>query len=293
MADPGLAHAPAWTGYGAAAIVSLRPLGDNGAVAADHDLTGAFRGASFMSADFTGANFRDCDLRQVKITDSWLVDVKASGLVGNFVVNDVDVTAFVEGELDRRHPERVQLRAMRTADDYCAMWDAIERLWSDTVVRAERLPGPALHVRVDDEWSFVETLRHLIFATDAWASRTILDEPMPFHPLGLPHTPYPREHAAALGIDPDARPSLAEVMEVRANRMALVRGIIDRLTDAGLERVCARLPAPGYPEETRSVGRCLRVVTVEECEHRRYAVRDLRVLETDLAAGTARQDPAP
>ena len=250
-------------------------------MAADYDRTGAFRGASFTGADFAGANFRDCDLRQVKITDSWLVDVSVSGFVGNFVVNDVDVTAFVEGELDRRHPERVQLRAMRTADDR-AMWDTIERLWPDTVARAGRLPEPALHLRVDDEWSFVETLRHLVFATDAWAGRTILDEPMPYHPLGLPHTSYPPADAAALGIDLDARPPLAEVMEVRDNRMALVRGIVDGLTDAGLERVCPRLPAPGYPEETRSVGRCLRVVMKEECEHRRYAVRDLAVLEADL-----------
>jgi len=82
-----------------------------------------FAGASFTGADFTGAKFRDCDLRQVKITDSWLVDVRLSGLVGNLVVNDVDVTAFVEGELDRRHPERVQLRDKRTAGDYRAMRD--------------------------------------------------------------------------------------------------------------------------------------------------------------------------
>ncbi len=32
------------------------------------------------------------------------------GRVGNLVVNDVDVTAFAEGEVDRRHPERVPLR---------------------------------------------------------------------------------------------------------------------------------------------------------------------------------------
>ncbi len=69
---------------------------------------------------------------------------------------------------------------MRTADDYRAMWDTIERLWPDTVARAGRLPEPALHLRVDDEWSFVETLRHLVFATDAWAGRTILDEPKAF-----------------------------------------------------------------------------------------------------------------
>jgi uncharacterized protein YjbI with pentapeptide repeats len=135
-------------------------------VAADDDGTDAFRGASFTGTDFTGANFRDCDLRRVKIADSWLVDVSLSGLVGNLVVNDVDVTAFVEGELDRRHPERIQLREMRTADDYRAMWDTIERLWAETVARAQLLPEPALHQRVDDEWSFAETLRHLVMATD-------------------------------------------------------------------------------------------------------------------------------
>jgi Pentapeptide repeats (8 copies)/DinB superfamily len=155
-------------------------------VAADYNGTGEFRGASFTGADFTGANFRDCDLRQAKITDSWLVDVSLSGLIGNLVVNDVDVTAFVEGELDRRHPERVQLRAMRTADDRRAMWDRIERLWAETVARAERLPEPALHQRVDDEWSFAETLRHLVFATDKWAGYMILDKPMPYHPTRPP-----------------------------------------------------------------------------------------------------------
>ncbi|MFZ2048368.1 MAG: DinB family protein, partial [Trebonia sp.] len=172
-------------------------------MAADDDGARAFRGASFTGADFTGANFRDCDLRQVKITDSWLVDVSLSGLVGNLVVNDVDVTAFVEGELDRRHPERVQLREKRTAEDYRAMWDRIERLWAETVARAGRLPEPALHRRVDDEWSFVETLRHLVFATDRWAGYMILDKPVPYHPLGLPQPGYTPADAAALGIDLD------------------------------------------------------------------------------------------
>jgi hypothetical protein len=246
---------------------------------AQYDQTDAFRGANFTESDFTGAKFRGCDLRRVKIVDSWLVDVSLSGLVGNFAVNDVDVTAFVEAELDRRHPERVQLRQMQTADDYRAMWDTIEWIWSDTVVRAERLPEPARHERVDDEWSFIETLRHLVFATDAWVSRTVLDEPTPYHRVGVTHTSYPPADAAGLGIDPDAHPSFAEVMEVRDDRMALVRAIVDGLTDTELGRLCARTPAPGYPEESRSVGRCLRVVMREECEHHRYAVHDLAVLE--------------
>jgi hypothetical protein len=125
----------------------------------------------------------------------------------------------------------------------------------------------------------VETLRHLVFATDAWASRTVLDEAMPYHRLGFTHSGYPPEDAAELGVDLQAKPSLDEVLAVRAGRQAVVRGIVEGLTDEELARVCTRTPAPGYPEEPREVGRCLRVVMTEEIEHQRYAVRDLAVLE--------------
>lgn len=250
--------------------------GDGGG---DIDHTDAFRGARFTVADLTGASLRDCDLSQVRIIDSWLVDVEISGYIKNLVVNDVDVTSFVKDELNRRHPERVQLRQLRTAQDYRAMWETVEGLWSATVARAERLPEPVRHERVRDEWSFVETMRHLVYATDAWASRTILDEPMPFHRFGLPQTAYPPADAAALGMQLDARPSYLQVMAARADRMALVRGIVDGLTDTELERICTRAPAPGYPEEDRTVGDCLHVVMEEECEHHRYMVRDLAVLE--------------
>jgi hypothetical protein len=73
---------------------------------------------------------------------------------------------------------------------------------------------------------FVEKLRHLVVATDAWTGRTILDVPMPYYRLGLLHSACPPADATAVGIDVDACPSLAEVLEVRENRMALVRGIL-------------------------------------------------------------------
>lgn len=228
--------------------------------------------------DLTGSTFRACDLTRLKIVDSRLWDVSISGDLARFVVNDVDVTDYVEAELDRRHPERTQLRAMDGPADFRAGWDILESLWADTVARARRLREEALHERVDGEWSFVETLRHLVFATDAWVSRTILDEPMPYHPLALPQTSYP-EPEKLLGVDTGARPSLDEVLAVRTDRMALVRRIVDGLTDKELSRPCHRSPAPGYPEEPQPVGKCLRVVMNEECEHRRYAVRDLAVLE--------------
>jgi uncharacterized protein YjbI with pentapeptide repeats len=248
-------------------------------MAATYTDTDEFRDASFTMVVFSGAKFRDCDLRNVKIVDCELANLSLSGAIANLRVKDVDVTSFVEAELDRRYPERIQLRAMTSADEYRAMWDTIEHAWSETVERARRLPEAALHQRVDDEWSFVETLRHLIFATDAWAGHAVLEEPTPFARIALPHTPYPREDIIALGIDPDADPPLGEVLDVRATRMALVRSILDRLTDADLQRPWARSPGPGYSQEPRPIGRCLRVVMNEECEHRRYATRDLALLE--------------
>ncbi len=238
-----------------------------------------FRGARFDVADLRGARFTDCDLTGVTIRDGWLVNVSISGYLSNVTVNGVDVSDFVSAELDRRHPERVQLRAGRTADDARAMWETIERLWAEATERAGRLPAAALAEQVAEEWSFEQTLRHLVFITDAWASRTVLDEAMPYHPLGLPQSWYPPADAAALGIDLTAQPSYAEILAARADRMAVMRRIMAALTDDGLERLCQRSPAPGYPEEERTVVDCIGVVMDEEIEHYRFAVRDLAALE--------------
>jgi DinB superfamily len=239
----------------------------------------AHRGARFEVADLAEARFVDCDLSHVKIVDSWLVDVDVSGYVDHLVINGVDVTAYVASELDRRFPERLQLSQIGSIDDFRAMWDTIERLWSESVARADRLPEKALQERVDEEWSFVETLRHLVFITDSWARRTILDEEMPFDRLGLPQTAYAPADTTALGMHLDARPSLDEVLVVRADRMAVMRRLVDGLGNADLETMCARSPAPGYPEEPRAVAECLSVVMEEEIEHHRFAVRDLAILE--------------
>ena len=238
-----------------------------------------FRGAQFDVADLRGARFTDCDLTGVTIRDCWLVNVSISGYLSNVTVNGVDVSDFVSAELDRRHPERVQFREGQTADDVRAMWDTIERLWAQAIERAGRLPAAALTQQVNEEWSFAQTLRHLVFITDAWASRTVLDEPMPYHRLGLPQSWYPPADAAALGIDLTAQPGYAEILAARADRMAVMRRIVADLTDDSLGRLCQRSPAPGYPDEERTVVDCLGVVMDEEIEHYRFAVRDLAVLE--------------
>jgi hypothetical protein len=80
------------------------------------------------------------------------------------------------------------------------------------------------------------------------------------------------------------------VLEARGTRMTMVSRIVDGLTEDDLEREFPRLPAPGYPEGTYTLGRCLNVIMNEECEHRRYAVRDLAVLETGLDDPPAHHD---
>jgi hypothetical protein len=241
--------------------------------------TGSYRDDVFRDADLRGVVFRSCDMSGVKIVDALLGEIEISGDVERIVVNEVDVTSYVTEELDRRHPERGRLRAASSADDHREVWAMIEQMWDATMSRASELPEPLLGERVAGEWSFVETLRHLIFATDAWIGRTVLDDPMPYHAIGLTHTSYPPDAAAELGIDLDASPSLDEVLEIRTQRMATVRRVVDGLVDDGLDRRCRRNPAPGYPDEPPTVRDCLRVVMQEESYHHGYATRDLAVLE--------------
>ncbi|WP_066363339.1 DinB family protein [Herbidospora mongoliensis] len=250
-------------------------------MATEYTHTREFRGATFRDADLTGATFRECDLSAVRIVASQVSDLRISGFdgeAGTVVVDDVDVTAFVAAELDRRHPERVRLRAVRTADDFRAMWDALESLWSQTIVRAERLPESARHERVDDEWSFAETLRHLVFAADTWAGRMVLGEPEPYHRLGLPPTDFSASDSAELGLDVAAEPSYAEVVALYAASRERVRAVVAALTGDDLEQTRTAALGPGGAPETHSVGDCLRVVMREHCEHRRFAERDLSLL---------------
>ena len=134
-----------------------------------------------------------------------------------------------------------------------------------------------LHERVDGEWSFIETLRHLVFATDAWVRRAILGEPSPWDPLALPHTEMSDE--PSIPVDLAARPSLDEVLALRADRMATVRQVLADLTDEKLAGQTEPVTEPGYPEpESFAVRRCLQAILIEEWEHRLYAERDLDVL---------------
>ncbi|GAA3563419.1 DinB family protein [Amycolatopsis ultiminotia] len=242
-----------------------------------------FRGARIHLCDLAGLEIRDCEVSGLKIVDCYGGDVQLGGDFARLVVNDVDVTAYVEAELDRRHPARALAREATSPEDYRAAWDATETQWAATLNRARLLPEAKLHEQVNGEWSFVETQRHLLMAGDAWLGNAVLEEDAPYHPLGLPHGGMPPAAAAQLGLTLEAAPTLDEVLAPRLTRMATMRRVVDGLTEAELDRVCARKPADPYPDQEYVVRRCLKVVLKEEAEHHRYAVRDLAVLEAAVA----------
>src|ERR1041384_1563440 len=99
-----------------------------------------FRGARIHLCDLAGLEIRDCEVSGLRIVDCYGGDVYLGGDFKRLVVNDVDVTAYVEAELDRQHPTRVLARDAASPDDYRIVWDAIERLWAATLDRARLLP---------------------------------------------------------------------------------------------------------------------------------------------------------
>jgi DinB superfamily len=151
-------------------------------------------------------------------------------------------------------------------------------LWEGTIARARSLPDAALHRSVDDEWSFVQTLRHLNFASAAWVGRMILGNASPWHELDLPWDEAPGWDD--IPWDREARPGLDEVLAVRRDRQAMVRQVMESLIDEQLTSEVTRTE-PGWPRmESFPVRECLLIVLSEEWEHRLYAERDLTALET-------------
>lgn len=260
----------------------------------DQDLTGAlfkrvnlsqssfekvsFNGASMRALDLSGVDIRGVMFQGATLRGVELVDVEVSGEVRNVVVNGVDIAPLIDAELNRQDPDRATMRPSEP-DGYRRAWHVLERRWASTLQRAQRLSEQDLHTGVNGEWSFIQTLRHLNFASAAWVGRMVLGQASPWHPLDLPWDEAPGWEG--IPWDRDARPSLAEVLDVRAQRQAMVRGVMEALTPAQLAARVSRTE-PGWPQvEDFPLAECLKIVLNEEWEHRRYAERDLDQLEKE------------
>ena len=229
----------------------------------------------FVDQDLTEAEFRECVLDRSRLIGVVMRDAVIDGLVANLVVNGVEVTEYVEAELDRRHPVRVLLRSGEP-EDLREGWRQLRADWAATVDRMRASPGLE-HRNVNDEWSAVQTLRHLVFVHDSWFRRCCLGSSRPFTPMGL-GPDFVRE---AQGIDPAADPTLDEVLAVRDEQATELESWLATVTSDRLEE-----PAP-IPDDDRwppyaggrSVRQCLETVLDEEWAHHGFCVRDLDLID--------------
>jgi hypothetical protein len=232
------------------------------------------RGARFVRTDLSGVVMRAVDMQGADIDAPWLVEGD-----GFLRINDVDVIPLVEAELNRRFPGRADRRA-ENPDALRAAWAALERTWAATLSRVAAMPAGTPDVSVDGEWSFAQTLRHLIMATDTWLRGAIQEVDRPFHPIGQPHAEYETD-GHDMSVFSAGTPSFAEVLEVRAGRVAMVREYLASVTT---DELAATRRNPWAPEHAETVLSCLHTILHEEWEHHRFAVRDLNAVETNASA---------
>lgn len=237
------------------------------------------RGAQFVDADLCGARFVRSDLSGAVMRGVCLAGGDIDGEIGGLRINGVEVLPLVEAELDRRFPGREGRRA-EDPDGLRKNWAALERTWAATLERVDQMPEGTVDASVEGEWSFAQTLRHLVLATDAWLRGAILGIGQPFHPIGQPFAEYEMD-GFDISIFTASKPSYAEVLDVRAGHVAMVRDYLATVTTEVLDET---RPNPWAPEHDVAVSACLRVILNEEWEHHRYAVRDLDALETYAGA---------
>lgn len=228
-----------------------------------------FTDALFWGVDLTNATLRDVNFTGARMKNVWLVDVDIDGLVDRLVVNGVDVTEFVN-QHDPWYPLRSMLRPTDIAGVHAAL-DALDDAWAATITRARMLTEAQLHESVDGEWSFVDTLRHLVFCVDKWFCAPLLGRAT-FHAIGLPNTGS--RDFGWVGLDLAAQPSLDEVLEVRSEQTSQLRGFVGDLSADEFARD-VDVPENG----TVPLIECLYTVCEELFEHHRYSVRDLAKLQ--------------
>ncbi len=227
------------------------------------------RGARFVEADLSGVVMRGVQVEGADIDAPFLFDGKSS-----LRVNGVDVIPFVEAELNHRFPGRADRRAA-DPDGLRAAWAALERNWAATLESVAAMPAGTVDESVGGEWSFAQTLRHLVLATDMWLGRAILEIEQPFHPIGL-RPPSTEDDGFDMSIFAAVTPSYAAVLEVRAGRVAMVRDFLAAVISDELAATRRNPHDPEYPETVLS---CVHVILNEEWEHHRFAVRDLDAIE--------------
>jgi len=151
--------------------------------------------------DFSGQTIRNISFKDAKIVAADLRNARFSGEIGGLTINDIEVAPLIGAELSRLYPERAMLRP-DDIDGCSAALTLLEKQLTATHERADGLTFAEQNERIDDEWSCIESLRHIVFVIDAWLSGTIKGETDPYDPISLPPSFLPPKPPGT-SIDPD------------------------------------------------------------------------------------------
>ncbi len=221
--------------------------------------------------DWSEARLRNINLSRAKGVEINLDHADLSGYIGGLKVNGIEIAPLIHAEQERRHPERKKLFPTEPEafpDALAILEEQLERTWE----RARKLTEVQRNQRVDEEWSTVETVRHLIFVVDGWISGTVLGRKNPHHPIGLPPT-FMTAKPEGTAIDPDARPAFEEALDVWRGRLDVLRGVVAGLTTEELARPIPQLHA-------NTILGALWIVFDEVWAHNQFMNRDMGVLES-------------
>ena len=154
-------------------------------------------------------------------------------------------------------------------------WRKPRRRLDATIRRLDSFTEDERQQRVNDEWSAVESLRHLVLVIDLWLSKVVLGERDPFDPIALPPTFMPPKLFPESSIDPAATPSCDDACEVLRGRMSRLHPYVDGLTPEELSRA--------IEAHAGTVGGALDVIFTELKAHDHFINRDLDHLEAARA----------
>lgn len=232
----------------------------------------------WVEVNLSGSRFHNVDLTGSSFTGVLLDGVSIDGHLGSLTVNGVEVAPLVQAALEERHPERALIGSRHPAE-LREGWAAVKAHGAELDAVAAGLGKPGYREQVDDEWSYLETLRHLVMVTDSWLGHAVLRR-NDYWPAGLLTTDMPPWYAQSCGLDPSADPSPQEVLKARDERLAMVDDFLADLTEEALDQRCPRPRAKGYPAAPQkyTVGQCLHIVLDEWWAHQRFAARDLAIL---------------
>ena len=161
-------------------------------------------------------------------------------------------------------------RVPADVDECRALTTQVIEETESTIERAASFSEGERQQRVNDEWSAVESIRHLVLVADLWLSKTIKGEADPFHPIALPPHFAPAK-AVSPTIDPDARPTFDEAVDVLRGRLTTLREHADAITADALAQPVAN--------HAKTVAGAFGVLFDEFMAHNYFMNRDLDAIE--------------